>query len=317
MKLFELGGRDSQNTNANDVLRNEVIQNMRLATQLFEVAEFYTHAGNADKPRKAATETGGAQRQINSPYVGNTGAPSYGDVALKIYGDELKTDVAYERRGIDIDSERVRELRSFAKALGRHIMNHFVNGVSADATQIVGLKERITGSQLVSLEGAGNGYQVLFGSDNTAKKSQQAFLRAIDELIARSGAQALFLDAKTIAYIKAIGREYVSVSSIEGIFSLPVERYNNVLLVNAGYAKDGVTNVIAHNETLGTSNDCTSIYAVKFGEKEDTTFATNVGVQVIDKGVVGSQYVTMVDFDIDLAVLNPWSAMRLQGIRLA
>jgi len=92
--------------------------------------------------------------------------------------------------------------------------------------------------------------------------------------------------------------------------------YNEVPVRPAGYDRNG-NRVLPHTETVGTSNNCTSLYAVRFGEKADVTMATNVGVEVSDLGIVGVHYTHNVDFDADLSILNDKAAARLEGIIIA
>lgn len=317
MKLSELSGATENQTNQNPALRAVVVNEMRLAAPFLEFAEFYQITGNSDTPRKAATAQGGSTRALDSNYTPVVATPTFGSVALKIYGDMIQTDQAHQRRGSDIGSERVRQLVSFSRALGRHLQNDFVNGDSATPNQFDGLKKLIGVGQQMLINGDVNGFQVVLGNDNSAKRSQQIFLNALDELVANAAPSILLMGPKTIAYLKSIGREYVRTTTVRSALTQEFDAYNNVPIINAGYGKNGTTLVIDNAETQGTSTDCTSVYAIRFGEQEDTTFATNVGVEVSDLGKVGQQYQTSVDFDIALAILNEKSAWRLKGIRLA
>jgi len=159
MKLFELGGQDGQSV-ANAALRAEVVNQMRLETRIFEFLEFYTMAGSADTPKKSSAETGGDERTINADFGGVTGAPALGSIALKILGDKIVVDKAYERRYVSIGSERLSELRSFARGLARHFVNRVVNGTVVDPKQFDGLKVRCTGARLTSIDGGADGFQV-------------------------------------------------------------------------------------------------------------------------------------------------------------
>lgn len=315
MKLFELSGRDGQSV-GNAALRAEVINQMRLESRIFEFAEFYQMAGSADAPKKASTETGGDERTINNDFAGNTGAPTTGSIALKILGDKISVDKAYERRYVSIGSERLSELRSFARGLARHFMNRFINGTTVDPKQFDGTKVRCTGARLTSIDGGADGFQVLLGNSDAAVKSQQKFIKALGQMINRVNPTVLIMNGDTIAYIEEIEKQFVRLDNIDGVTELALTRYKNIPVINAGRAKDDTTNVITLTETKGASNDCTSIYAVKFGERENTTLATNVGLVVDDLGLVGTQYVTNVELDVDMEILSTYGAQRMEGIRL-
>lgn len=313
MKLAELSGSTKQTVDLNPALRTIAIGEMYKATQLFNYAEFYSMIGNSDAPKKVATEAGGSERAINADYTGANGAPAYGSVTLQILGDLIKTDLAYERRGGSIESERERELKSFASGIGRYFMYQFINGTGS-SNQIAGLITQIQASETLSM--GVNGAQVPLGNSDANKGAQQAFLEALDSLIASVGAGGvLFMNPKTISRLTAIAREYVKVDNVDGVFGL-VTSYNGVPIVNSGYSKDKTTLVQGQAETVGTSSDCCSVYCVRFGEKVDTTIATNVGLQVRDRGLVGVQYNTLVEMDAQVAILNAKSAFRLKGVRL-
>lgn len=377
MKLWELSGQTQQTGDENPALRTVVINEMRLAAPVFEFAEFYEFSGNADTPRKSATAQGGATRTLNNDYVGVETTPTFGALSLKIYGDLIKTDLAHERRGQDIGSERVRQLVSFAKSLGRHVQDHLINGDTAvSSAQFDGLLKQIAVDQVRLFDG-----EIVRGTDNTAKKSHQKFLEMLDTLIesVSGGPVLLMMNGKMIADLKMIAREYFRSGTLEGALGQQFNFYGSLPIVNAGYNKDESALVIPNTEqktgTISTSNASTavtgsgtrftkelsvgdaisktdgtvlgtiatitndtalvlvanatstnsgiayksrgtSIYAIRFGEKEDVTLGTNVGVQVRDRGLVGVHYQTLVDFDLDLAILNPKAAWRLGGIRL-
>jgi hypothetical protein len=317
MKLLQLFGQTQQASDEN-VLRAVVINEMLGAAPVLNFAEFYEMTGSADTPLKAATAVGGAERTINNDYNTNLTAPVYGSVALKIYGDKIETDLAYERRGLNIGSERTRQLVKFAQGLGRHLQDHMINGdVDSDPKQFNGLKKRIGANESIILGGGANGAQVLLGNSDAAIASQQMFKESVDQLLAGviGGASVLIVPPKGISRMTTIGMQFVQKGAVDAVFADQLGVYNGVPVVNAGYKKDGSSLVIGYAETQGTSTDCTSFYAVRFGEKENTTFATNVGVQVKDRGLVGVLYTTMVDFDLDMEILNPKSAWRLKGIR--
>lgn len=322
MKLFELSGATEQVSNNNAALRAVVINEMRLAAPIFEFAEFYTMSGNADAPRKSASVAGGTQRALNANYTPQEGSPSFGAVALKIYGDTVFTDQAHERRGQDIGSERVRQLRSFAQGLGRHVQDHIVNGdATGTPTQFDGFKFQVDASHKLTVNAGVDGFVIALGNSDDAKRSQQLFKKALDNMIAKvvGGPSCLVMGPDMVAVLEAIGMEWVRTTTLQEALTQNFLVYGGlrVPIVNAGYKKDGTSLVIGLNETKGASTDCTSIYAVKFGEKENVTLATNVGIEVKDLGLVGQQYQTSVDFDIDLEILNPAAAWRLEGLRLA
>jgi hypothetical protein len=314
MLLEQLSGETTQTSDSNPALRAVALNEMRGASQIFEYAQFYSFLGNADNPKKAATEAGGSQRAIGSDYAGVEGAPSTAPVALAILGDKVLTDLAYERRGGSVESERIRELQSFARGLGRYFMHQLING-TGDNNQMAGLKALIAAAYVTALDV--NGLQVVAGNDSEAKAVQATFIEALDSLIASVGAGAvLIMPSRGISRLSNIARDSVKFDDIDGVFG-QVTSYNGTPIINAGYSKDKVTPVLPFTEACGTTaTGCASIYCVKFGEKEDTTIGTNVGLQVRDLGLVGVHYTTLVEMDAQATILAPTSAQRLKGFML-
>lgn len=301
-----------QQISAKDTITQQVVAQMIAGSTVLEFAEFYPIVGNADYARKAATASGGQFRALDSDYPENRITPQFANPTLKILGDKVQVDRAHERRGLDIPSVRARELMNFAKNLGKQFQKYFFNG-QASSTEFNGLKAIIPSSQKITA--ANNGLSVPLGNSDTAKSAQQKFLELLDALIEKvdGGAQVLFMNGATLARLNAIAREYITTQRNE--FGRIVPYYNDIPIRNIGYDKDGNL-ILDFNETVGTSTDCTSIYAVRFGEASDLSIATNIGVEVKDLGLVGVHYTHSVEFDADLVLLNDKAVARLEGIRI-
>lgn len=299
-----------QQISANDMLTQQVIAQMASRSTVLEFAEFYPIVGNADYARKAATATGGQFRALDNDYSANTITPVFANPTLKILGDKVQVDRAHERRGLDVASVRARELMSFAKNLGKQFQHYFFNG-AVSATQFNGLKAIVPGGQKITA--AENGLAVPLGNDNSSKTAQQKFLEAINQLIQKvdGGAQVLFMNAFVLSRLTTIARDFIQWQP--NTFGMLVPYFNGVPLRDAGYDKTGALN-IPNNETVGSNDDCTSVYAVRFGEASDLSIATNLGVEVKDLGLVGVHYTHSVEFDADLVLLNDLAVARLEGI---
>lgn len=294
-------------------LRNLAVAEFISSWPLAPYAEFYTFTGNADAPRQDYGEfNAGDTRTTSTDYTPKEKAPQFASVSLKIYGDKVQTDIAYERRGGDIGSQRVTDLRRFAQSLGRYFMDATINHDNAlDSKQITGLKAQAAALSRV----------VPWGTNGTVLEAStlKSFLELLDEQILSipGGPTCIIANGKFISRLTNLARDYVRVEAAPDVFGRQqlVTVYNEIPIVNAGFKANRTGLVIGNNETVGTSNDCTSIYLVRFGEQQDVTFATNVGLDVQDLGLVGTKYVTLVEFDVDLVVLNPNALVRIEGIR--
>jgi len=297
-----------------DQITTTVVNAMLETSNILRVAEFYPIIGNADYKRKKSAATGGKFRELNSNYADNQINPEYANPALVIFGDQVQVDRAHERRGSDIPSVRAADLLVFARDLGREFQNKFFNGSkTVDSKEFNGLKTICPSGQKITADT--NGLIVPLGNSDTNKTAQQKFLELLDSLIQSidGGAQFLSMNGDMLSRLTRIAEASVYWDKDE--FGVPIAFYNRIPILPAGYDKSGNA-IVGNAETVGTSTDCTSIYAGRFGEASDLSFATNIGVEVKDLGLVGVHYTHSVDFDLDLTLLNSKAIGRLEGLRI-
>lgn len=304
---------------ANPEMQAVAIAAITSEAPIFSYAQFYEMPGATDTALKDSSITAGSSRAINAEYTKVDSTIDEASVTLRIVGDKVATDRAYVRRYTTTQAanERIRQLETFSRSLGRYLTDQIINGDNT-GTNLHGIKTKATGGQLLAM--GTNGATVPLGNSDTNKTAQQFFLEKLDELISLvpGGAQVLFMSRKTISRLTAIAREYITVSNVnDSLGATQVMRtYMDIPILDTRTGKDGTTLVIPNNETKGTSSDCTSIYAVRFGEKTDMSLATNNGLQVYDNGLVGSQYITTLELDVNALYQNDKSIARLEGIRI-
>lgn len=281
---------------------------------LAQYAEFYSFTGNSDELRADSGDIqAGETRTTATSYTAQETPPVFKPVSLKIYGDIVQTDKAWERRGQDLDSQILYDLRKFAQGLGRYFMDALVNHDSGlDSTQLMGWKALIA---------AGDGEEVQWGANGTILDSSSlpAFLELFEEEVQKipGGPTVLVANSKLIARLANLARDFVRVENVQDIFgrNQRMMTFYGIPLVNAGYKNDGTTYVIPNSETVGTSTDCTSLYMVRFGERQDVTIATSTGLDVQALGFTGPKFQTLVEFDVAQVSLNSKSLRRISGIR--
>lgn len=296
---------------------NEIMANFPLAP----FAEFYQMTGNADSLRKAdSVIVAGDNRSIGNDYTAKSNTPGFANVALKIYGDKVMTDAAYERRGQDIGTQRGIDLANGSRAIGRMLMDATIND-ELSATKFSGIKQQATALGRNFVFDTENGGLLPTGNGNAEKKQQDKFIEALDAYLAliAGGADCIVANAYLMSRLTSLGRGLTSYTTVKGMYGRDerVDYYRDIPIVNAGYKSNNTGLVIGKDETVGTAEGiCTSLYLLKFGEQTDVTFATNVGFDVKDLGIVGMNYVTAVEADLDLAILNANSILRFSGIIL-
>lgn len=304
------GGNQSQ-----EQLRALAVAAFASAFPLANYAEFYSIVGNADAPRNADSNiAGGSNRAVGENYAQTRSAnPNYGAVALKIYGDQVKTDLANTRRGMDVADQRVKDLENFAGSLGRRFMDALINDTTSDTT-FDGLAAQCTTLSRAAAYTENSGL-VPAGNGATERKQQDAFLEFLDaelEDIA-GGATCIIMGGKLKSRLKTIGRGFVTTTNVADIFGVnqTVQEYSGIPIVNAGYKADKATSVIPYAAETGTD-----LYIVRFGEDSDATIATNMGLDVRDQGLVGTAHCTLVEFDVALSIRNAKSVKHISGIKL-
>jgi hypothetical protein len=82
--------------------------------------------------------------------------------------------------------------------------------------------------------------------------------------------------------------------------------------------KDG-NQILAFDEddSKGNSASCTSIYAVRFGLAEYVSGLQSGAMDVLDQGLQGTFYQTLIEWICGLGVFHPKAAARLRGIKNA
>lgn len=310
-----------QGVGSNPALQQTALGAMISAVPILSYAEFYSMQGTADVVPLNSTVAGGAGRTLNNDYTAVNTEVNTRTVTPRILGDLVKTDVQLERQftGIEgIASERERQLISFSRGIGRYFTDQLFNGNNT-APQLNGIVAQVVAGQTLEL-GTADGDTVPVGNSDANVTKQETFLEKLYELInlVPDGAQVLVMSGKMIARLQAIGRSYVNITQVNDAFGVPQQftSFNGVPIINAGFKKDNSTLVIGNAETVGESDDCTSIYAIRFGERENVTLATNIGLQVYDRGLVGVHYTTQVEMDVNVLVQNDKAVARLEGIRL-
>ena len=148
---------------------------------LSDYVEFFTKPGTAATLRTEGTSSDivAKTRQLEQAYDVTTLRPQTKTVGRKFIGSEIQIDMAYEKMGYDIGSEFMTQLR-------RHMIDfptifHYLmikGDPEADAKQFAGFDKVIVASQ--KIKAAANGLELLYGSENAAKKSQQTFLERLN-----------------------------------------------------------------------------------------------------------------------------------------
>jgi hypothetical protein len=255
-------------------------------------------------------------RAVNGAYAESTGTVNQQIETLVILGGDADVDTFIAKTRSNLNGQRAVVTAMKVKAAVYKFQDAFINGdVSTDANSFDGLKKRLTGAQVIPA--ATNGLPVLGATD----ADRHAFFDKLDELIAlvNGGVDALYVNKLVLSKIKSSARRLTMYDQSVDEFGRTIATYNGIPLLDLGTTSDGTTLIQPQNETQGSSNVTSSIYAVKFGENEGdagVTGLTNGGVQVRDLGEIDAKPVfrTRIEFFCGLALFGGKAAARLTGV---
>jgi hypothetical protein len=299
---------------SDDQLRRGVIEMFVQESSVLDRLPFMEISGNAYKYNQELTLPGVEWRAVNGSYSESTGTVNPKTESLFILGGDADVDRFIQQTRSNLEDQRAIQTRAKVKAISYAFQDAFINGdTDSNPNQIDGLKNRLVGNQVLTAGTNGLGI-VEAGHD---------FLDCLDALIAavKGGPDALYMNAfikgKIRSTLRRLGGWHTMQDAETGKL---LDYYLNVPLLDIGEKPNGDF-IIPQDETVGTSNDCSSIYAVKFGPGEEAdqavTGLTNGGVMVDDLGQLQakSAYRTRVEFYPGLAVFGGRGAAVLKGVR--
>ncbi len=272
--------------------------------------------GNAYAYNEEGTLPGVEFRAVNAAYSESTGTVNNKTESLVILGGDADVDTFIVQTRGNLNDQRAVQTRMKVKAANYKYQDTFINGdTGSDANAFMGLKNRLTGAQII--EAGTNGLNIV-GNGTT---DIHAFFDKLDELLGSvdGNPDALYMNRMVRAKIRSAARRIGGWRSEKDDFGKTIDFYNDIPLLDIGRKADGNL-IIPQTETQGTANAiCSSIYAVRFGEDEadgGVTGLTNGGVQVKDLGEIDSKpvYRTRIEFFTGMAVFSGKAAARLRGV---
>lgn len=302
----------------NDLQRG-VIETFILESAVLDRLPLLEIQGNAYAYNEEATLPGVEFRAVNAAYSESTGTVNQKTESLVILGGDADVDRFIVQTRGNLNDQRAVQNRMKVKAAVIKFQDTFINGDTAvDANSFDGLKKRLTGGQVIAA--ATNGMGPVAGG--------QDFLDALDALIAavQGGPDALYMNrnvrSRILSSLRRLGgAEYITQTLYndgENAITRQVPTYMGIPMIDIGSKADGSL-IIPQNETQGSSNVASSIYAVRFGEDEGdqaVTGLTNGGIMVDDLGQLQEKpvYRTRIEFYCGLAVFGGKAAARLTGV---
>jgi HK97 family phage major capsid protein len=236
--------------------------------------------------------------------VGDTWAESAMTVTevstkLAILGGDADVDAFLQQTYSDPNDLRALVVAAKSKALANKFNDTFFNGDSAtNAKQFDGLKKLSAGARTM----------------NKGANGELLEIDHLDELIdmVKPGMpQVLFMSKRTRRKLSNLRR------SSGSVLETSVDMFGRRVLTYDGIPVE-VDDNISDAETLGTSNDCSSIYAVQFGFQTGLCGLENGGIQVQPVGALETKdaWRTRIKWYCGLALFRKTAVARLEGVRV-
>ena len=292
-----------------DPLKRGVIEIFPRTSPVLERLPFFNVNGQAYKYNQEKTLPGIAFRGINGSYTESTGVVNPAVEALYIMGGLSKVDRALVKTQGNVNNLRAIYDGMKAKAAALTFTLKFFKGDNAsDPNEFDGLEQRLTGNQVIDM-GASDGGDTLT-------------LPKLDELMdaVQGGPDVLFMNKtmrrKVNALMRAAGQ---ATEPISDAFGRQITAYAGCPIGVIEEDKDG-NQILGFTEPDlddGDKTVCTSIYAVRFGLVEYVSGLQAGDMDVLDQGLSGIFYQTLIEWICGMGVFHPKAAARLRGIKNA
>ena len=288
-----------------DVKRSAIIEMFARESALMNAMSFIDVTGGAYTYVQEGKLPGVAFRGFNESYSESVGVVNPQAEVLRIAGGDLDVDIAL----VKTHGQEVRDTREAmkVKSLSLNIAGQFINGDSlANPRVFDGLKNRLTGYQLLTNSGASGG-----GALSLAK---------LDQLIDRvDNATHLVMSKEQRTWLTGSARAtgvagYITWDLDE--FGKKVASYQGLPIVIADYDETGAK-ILPYTEvgSGGGASQCASIYCVSIGDGMLTGLQNGI-MEVRDLGELNSSPVfrTRVEWLVGLAAMHGRCAARLSSI---
>lgn len=286
-----------------DPLQSGVVEIFASTNPIMQYMPFANIAGAAYVYNREETLPGIAFRGIGESYTESTGVINPLSEPLRIVGGDLDIDAALIAWSTGANDTRAIHDAMKVKALSlTHLKTVFDGNATTNPKEFDGLNVRLTGSQVIS---AGtNGAALTLGM--------------LDDLVdSVAGAPSLLLmNKKMRQQIRQIARG-VGLTIAKDDLGREVDMYYGVPFA---IIEDDATgaDILGFDETQGSSNVTTSIYAVKFGA--GAMFgAQTAPISVRDLGELDAKpaFRTRVEHYSTIVLEHPKCAARLKGIKVS
>ncbi|MGI5837105.1 MAG: major capsid protein, partial [Chloroflexota bacterium] len=235
---------------------------------------------------------------VNATWTESTATFTQQSANLSILGGDADVDNFIQRTASNVQDQRAVQVAKKAKAVAQKFEEAFIYGDSAiDPNSFNGIRKLISNSDQIVTAGA-NGASLT--------------LAMLDELIDRvkgGKPDMLMMSKRSRRKLKSLLQGSVHyIERGESSFGRQVMLYDGIPVE--------VSDFILDTETQGSSNACSSIYALSFGAEEALCGLQNGGIEALDVGQLETKDATRVRIRwyCGLALFNQLRCAKLVGV---
>ena len=291
-----------------DPLKRGIISIFPRTSPVLERLPFFNVNGQAYKYNVEQTLPGIAFRGINATYTESTGIVNPQVEALYILGGLSKVDRALVKTQGNVNNLRSVYDAMKAKAAALEYTKKFFKGDnSTDPNEFDGIEKRLTGNQVIDAGSTSGGDALTLAKLDEALDATQG------------GADVIFCNKtvrrKISTLVRAAGQ---AIETVNDAFGRQLTAYAGVPIGVVEEDKDGnlILPFTEDNPGGGTAAS-TSLFCVRFGLAEYVSGLQAGSMDVLDQGLSGTFYQTLIEWICGLGVFHPKAAARLRGIKNA
>lgn len=284
---------------SNDVLLKGVIETIVQESPVLQVLPFIEVVGNGLTYNQENAAPAAGFFDVGDVWAESTPTFTQVTASLKILGGDADIDNYLKATRSNLQDLEAAVVQLKAKAVRDKFESTFVNGDTVtDAKSFDGIDKLAASGQTVSMG--------VNGATLTLDKLDEV----IDKVKAGKPAM-LLMSRRSRRKLTALSRATASglIVSDRNQFGQMVDYYDGIPI--------GVEDHVADNKTVGTSADCSTVYAVQFGEGAVAGLSAPGGLTVERVGSLETKDATRmrVKWYVSLAVFNALKLAKLTGVR--
>ena len=283
---------------SNDVLRSGVIETMALESPILQRLPFIEITGNGLTYNRENASPTAAFYDVGDTWTEDTPTFTQVTATLKVMGGDADVDNFLKTTRSNIQDLEAAVVQLKANAVQRLFDDTFVNGDSAvNAKSFDGIDKLTVAGQIATM------------GTNGATLSLDKLDELIDKM--RGGKPDLLLmSRRTRRSLNVLARTVGSfLEADRDEFGQMLQFYDGVPI--------GINDFISDAKTVGTSTDCSTIYAMQFGDGRVAGLTSAGGLEVEHVGSLETKNASRVrvKWYASLAMFNTLKLAKLTGVR--